>query len=117
MKVPPHPAPPNLIRSLTIRADCVEGNANLASIGTSLVALVFDKVISVAPPERHTDTFPVSQSTPAFLAGNGEDSISVSIEDFAPSDWAEKVYKPDIENGAGKLYKRPGYGPLASSKR
>ncbi len=51
------------------------------------------------------------------ITGNGEDSISVSIEDFAPSDWAEKVYKPDIENGAGKLYTRPGYGPLASSKR
>ena len=51
------------------------------------------------------------------ITGNGEDSISVSIEDFEPSDWAEKVYKPDIENGAGKLYKRPGYGPLASSKR
>jgi 4-oxalocrotonate tautomerase len=37
------------------------------------------------------------------ITGNGEDSISVSIEDFAPSDWAEKVYKPDIESGAGKL--------------
>lgn len=49
--------------------------------------------------------------------GNGEDSISVSIEDFAPSDWTEKVYKPDIENGSGKLYKRPGYGPLAASRR
>jgi hypothetical protein len=46
----------------------VEGNAILASIGTLLVALVFFRVISVAPPERHTDTFPVSQSTPAFLA-------------------------------------------------
>ena len=32
------------------------------------------------------------------ITGNGEDSISVSIEDFAASDWAEKVYKPDIEN-------------------
>ena len=41
---------------------------------------------------------------------------SVSIEDFAPSDWTEKVYKPDIENGSGKLYKRPGYGPMAASK-
>jgi 4-oxalocrotonate tautomerase len=49
--------------------------------------------------------------------GNGEDSISVSIEDFAPSAWTEKVYQPDIENGPGKLYKRPGYGPLAASRR
>ena len=68
MKVPPHPPPPSLIWSLTIWADCVEGNASLATIGTLLVAWVFFKVISVAPPERHTDTFPVSQSAPAFLA-------------------------------------------------
>ena len=48
--------------------------------------------------------------------GNGEESISVSVEEIAPSDWTDKVYKPDIENGPGKLYKRPGYGPLASKQ-
>ena len=55
--------------------------------------------------------------TKAVMAstGNGE-SISVSIEDIAPSDWTDRVYKPDIENGPGKLYKRPGYGPLASKQ-
>jgi 4-oxalocrotonate tautomerase len=50
------------------------------------------------------------------VTGNGEDSVSVSIEDVAPPDWTEKVYKPDIENGPGKLYKRPGYGPLADKR-
>ena len=56
--------------------------------------------------------------TKAIMAvtGNGEDSVSVSIEDVAPSDWTEKVYKPDIENGPGQLYKRPGYGPLADKR-
>jgi hypothetical protein len=68
MKVPPHPSPSSLIWSLTMWADCVEGNASFASIGTLLVGWVFFKVISVAPPERQTDTFPVSQSTSAFLA-------------------------------------------------
>jgi len=48
--------------------------------------------------------------------GNGEESVSVSVEDIAPSDWMGRVYKPDIENGPGKLYKRPGYGPLASKQ-
>ena len=24
-------------------------------------------------------------------------------------DWAEKVYKPDIQNNRGKLYKQPRY--------
>ena len=56
--------------------------------------------------------------TKAVMAstGNGEESISVSVEDIAPSDWTDRVYKPDIENGPGKLYKRPGHGPLASKQ-
>ncbi len=39
----------------------------------------------------------------------GEESISVAIEEIKPEDWAEKVYKPDILNPPGKLYKKPGY--------
>ena len=42
----------------------------------------------------------------------GDDAVSVTIEEVKPDDWAEKVYKPDIVNGAGKLYKKPGYDPL-----
>ena len=39
----------------------------------------------------------------------GEESVSVGIEEIKPEDWAEKVYKPDILNTPGKLYKKPGY--------
>ncbi len=39
----------------------------------------------------------------------GEESVSVAIEEIKPEDWAEKVYKPDILNAPGKLYKKPGY--------
>ena len=39
----------------------------------------------------------------------GEESVSVSIEEITSQDWAEKVYKQDIQNGPGKLYKKPGY--------
>ena len=42
----------------------------------------------------------------------GEDAVSVTIEEVKPDDWAEKVYKPDIVNGPGKHYKKPGYNPL-----
>ena len=42
----------------------------------------------------------------------GEESVSVSVEEVAPGDWTEKVYKPDILGGRGKLYKKPGYSPL-----
>jgi 4-oxalocrotonate tautomerase len=38
-----------------------------------------------------------------------EEPVSLAIEEIDPSDWAEKVYKPQIVNGPGKLYKKPGY--------
>ena len=39
----------------------------------------------------------------------GEESVSVSIDEVEPQDWAEKVYQPDIINNSEKLYKKPGY--------
>ncbi len=39
----------------------------------------------------------------------GEESVSVSIEEVKSGDWKEKVYKPDMLNSPGKLYKKPGY--------
>jgi quercetin dioxygenase-like cupin family protein/phenylpyruvate tautomerase PptA (4-oxalocrotonate tautomerase family) len=42
----------------------------------------------------------------------GDNAVSVAIEEVAPGDWGNEVYKPDIVNGAGKLYKRPGYNPI-----
>lgn len=45
------------------------------------------------------------------ITGSSERSISVSIEDVQPEDWAEAVYKPDIRGCRGKLYKKPGYDP------
>lgn len=46
------------------------------------------------------------------ITGNGEQSVSVSIEDIEQRDWTEKVYKPDIAGNWDKLYKKPGYNPL-----
>jgi 4-oxalocrotonate tautomerase len=46
------------------------------------------------------------------IAKVGDDAVSIAIEEVTPSDWAEKVYKPDILNSTGKLYKKPGYNPL-----
>ena len=39
----------------------------------------------------------------------GEESVSVAIEEVKPEDWAEKVYKPEIQNMPDELYKKPGY--------
>ena len=44
--------------------------------------------------------------------GYGEAAVSVSIQDVAPSDWAETVYRPDIIEQPNRLYKKPGYNPL-----
>jgi len=46
------------------------------------------------------------------IANVGDESVSVAIEEVKPGDWAEKVYRPAVLNGAGKLYKKPGYNPL-----
>jgi 4-oxalocrotonate tautomerase len=42
------------------------------------------------------------------VIGSAEASISVGIEDVAPGDWAEAVYKPDILGKADTLFKKPG---------
>ena len=39
----------------------------------------------------------------------GEEWVSVALEEVPASEWAAKVYEPDIVNGRGRLYKRPGY--------
>ena len=46
------------------------------------------------------------------ITESSETSISVAIEEVRPEDWTEAVYKPDILNGSGTLYKKPGYNPL-----
>ena len=39
----------------------------------------------------------------------GEESVSVAMEEVQPGDWAEKVYKPDIQDKWNTVYKKPGY--------
>ncbi|NEU13368.1 4-oxalocrotonate tautomerase [Methylobacterium sp. BTF04] len=45
-------------------------------------------------------------------AGSSADAVSVAIEDVAPTDWVDAVYKPDIVAKAATLFKKPGYNPL-----
>jgi len=42
----------------------------------------------------------------------GEESISVAMQEVKPQDWAEQVYRPEIESDIEhieRLYKKPGY--------
>jgi 4-oxalocrotonate tautomerase len=41
-----------------------------------------------------------------------EKVVSVAFEEIEKEDWAEKVYKLDILNKKGSLYKAPGYNPF-----
>jgi 4-oxalocrotonate tautomerase len=43
------------------------------------------------------------------VLGYGEESVSVSIEEISSSEWAEKVYRPDIVSKPHQIYKKPGY--------
>jgi 4-oxalocrotonate tautomerase len=61
-------------------------------------------------PQKQKLAEAVTQAVLTSL-GLGKESVSVSLEEFEPSEWTEKVCTPDIINGPGKLYKRPGYKP------
>lgn len=43
--------------------------------------------------------------------GCGEDHISVSIHDYDPKEWGEKVFYPEIMADEKALYKKPDYKP------
>ncbi len=43
------------------------------------------------------------------VLGYGEESFSVSIEDFSLEDWKNEVYPKDIMANKNILYKEPGY--------
>ncbi len=47
------------------------------------------------------------------ISGCKERSVSVAIEEIAPEDWTEKVYRSDILNKGDSLYRKPGYDPFA----
>ncbi len=43
--------------------------------------------------------------------------VSVAIQEVDPDDWAKTVYQPDIIDGKGILYKKPGYNPFESASQ
>ena len=43
-----------------------------------------------------------------------EKSVSVAIEEIAPENWAETVYRPDILDKEETIVIKPGYNPFDS---
>lgn len=50
----------------------------------------------------------IAQSVMEIL-NYGEESVSVAMEEIPSTEWAEKVYRPEVIGKAGQLYKKPGY--------
>jgi 4-oxalocrotonate tautomerase len=46
------------------------------------------------------------------VLGSPEKAVSVGIEDIDPKDWPEAVYRPEILDKSGTIYKKPGYDPF-----
>ena len=49
------------------------------------------------------------------VAGCAEGSVSVTIEEVTPEDWAETVYRPDILEKEDDLVRKPGYNPFTEA--
>jgi 4-oxalocrotonate tautomerase len=45
----------------------------------------------------------------AETLGKGESYFSVAFEEIDSSEWAEKVFKPEIKGRWDELYVKPGY--------
>lgn len=43
------------------------------------------------------------------VTGCPPEAVSVAIEEIAPDDWPQKVYRPDIIEKAATLTRKPGY--------
>lgn len=48
----------------------------------------------------------------ASIAGCEEKVVSVAVEEIDPSDWPEKVYRPDILENEQNLIVKPEYNPF-----
>jgi 4-oxalocrotonate tautomerase len=44
-----------------------------------------------------------------------EKSVSIAFEEIEKDRWAEEVYRTDILEKPGLLYKKPGYNPFEKS--
>ncbi len=47
------------------------------------------------------------------IANTAEEHVSIDIQEIAPEEWAETVYKNEILVRLDKLQKKPGYNPFA----
>ncbi|VVE68749.1 4-oxalocrotonate tautomerase [Pandoraea captiosa] len=52
----------------------------------------------------------ITETLQAVL-GVEANAISIAVQDVSPMLWYDAVYRPEIEEKKGYLYKKPGYCP------
>lgn len=60
-------------------------------------------------PQAQLDAIAKAVEKAVVDQGVSDTYVSVRLEEVPRADWMKEVYKPEIEGGAGNLYKKPGY--------
>ena len=64
-----------------------------------------------SPEQKNRLAEAISQSV-VDIAKTSEEHVSIDIQEIAPEDWAETVYKNEILPKLDELAKKPGYNPF-----
>jgi len=70
------------------------------------------KTVSGKPEEQKSRLAEAITNDVVRIFNVPEEVVTVAIEEIAKEDWAETVYKPDIQGKQETLYKKPGYDPF-----
>ena len=63
------------------------------------------------PEQKNKLAEAITQSV-VDIAKTSEEHVSIDIQEIAPEDWAETVYRKEILPKLDALAKKPGYNPL-----
>ena len=72
------------------------------------------KMMAGRPEEKKQELAQKLAQVVKDVIGSADASVSVAIFDIESDKWTSDVYDPEIVPNEDKLYKRPGYGSLAS---
>lgn len=99
----------------------IQGTAAAASTPTTLTAQALEKspmphiTVKLYPGRSEDEKKQLAAKIVQDVVSTlniSEASVSVAIEEVAPSDWPEKVYRQEIMDNEKNLYKKPGYNPF-----
>jgi 4-oxalocrotonate tautomerase len=63
-------------------------------------------------PEQKNELAKAIAKSVVDIAKTSEEHVSIDIQEVAPEDWAEIVYRKEILPKLDELAKKPGYNPF-----